>query len=62
MFKKNPLLEHDPAERVKVDFANKGLSTNEQCLEMLEDKLFWLIESVHQIERDTEVVAGVNHY
>ncbi len=56
MFKKNPTLVHELAERVKADFASKGLSTNENLAELLEDKLFWLTESARQKEQYTEVV------
>ena len=44
VFKKNPTLEHELAERVKADFASKGLSTNKKHAELLEDKLFRLTE------------------
>ncbi len=57
MFNKNPTLEHELAERVKADFASKGLSTNKKCAELLEDKLFRLTESAHQKEQYTEVVV-----
>jgi hypothetical protein len=57
VFKKNPTLEHELAERVKADFASKGLSTNEKRAELLEDKLFRLMELARQKERYTEVVV-----
>ncbi len=57
MFKKNPMLEHELVERVKADFASKGLSTNKKRAELLEDKLFRLMELAHQKERYTEVVV-----
>ncbi len=57
VFKKNSTLEHELAERVKADFASKGLSTNKKRAELLEDKLFRLTESALQKERYTEVVV-----
>ncbi len=57
MFKKNPMLEHELAERVKADFASKGFSTNKKRAELLEDKLFRLTELARQKERYTEVVV-----
>ncbi len=50
VFKKNPTLEHQLTERVKSDFANKGLSTQEQRAELLEDKLFRLTDLACQME------------
>ncbi len=57
MLKKNPTLEHELTKKVKVDFASKGLSTNKKRAELLEDKLFRLMELARQKEQYTEVVV-----
>ncbi len=57
MFKKNPKLEHQLTKRVKSDFANKGLSMQEQWAELLEDKLFRLTDLARQMERYREVIG-----
>ena len=57
VFKKNPTLEHELIERVKSDFADKGLSTQEQRTELLEDKIFRLMDSARQKERYREVIG-----
>jgi hypothetical protein len=56
VFKKNPTLEHQLTERVKSDFADKGLSTQEQRAELIEDELFRLTDSARQMERYREVI------
>jgi hypothetical protein len=60
VFKKNPTLEHQLTERVKSDFANKGLSTQEQRAELIDYELFRLTDSARQMEQYREVIKKLS--